>query len=265
MNKNIIVTGGTSGIGKEIADMFRAKGDNVFVLAKDVKQENANFFACDISNEEQVKQAIETIGEKTKNINILINCAGYGISGALELIPSTEAKQEFEVNMIGAFLINKYAIKYMAKGDVIVHISSACSLFALPFRGLYCASKTALSMYSDCLRMELKPLGIKVVDICPGDVKTNFTKNRVKIFETNKRYGDRIANSAHNIDKNQDKRMSPVYVAKKIVKISLKRNPKPRFIIGAKYKLLYFASRIFSKRTMLFITEKMFNGKKKHK
>lgn len=263
MNKVVVITGGTSGIGKEMADIFRAKNDKVFVLANDVKEETEHVLFCDISNEELCKKTIEKVGESQKRIDILINCAGYGISGALELIPSEQAKKQFEVNMLGAFMINKYAIKYMQKNSTIVHISSACSLFALPYRGLYCASKSALSMYSDCLRMELKPLGIKVVDICPGDTKTNFTKNRIKISESNERYGSRITNSAHNIDKNQDKRMDPASVAKKIVKISEKKNPKPRYIIGGKYKFLFFASKIFPKRTMLFFTEKMFSGKKK--
>lgn len=262
MNRIVVITGGSSGIGKEMVEIYKNCGDNVFSLARSIPQ-NDHEIEVDVTNEQQVKLAIEQIGTKFGKIDILINCAGYGISGALELIPTEEAEKEFDVNMIGAFIVNKYAIKFMKKGSVIIHIASACALFALPFRGLYCASKSALNMYSDSLRMELKPFGIKVVSICPGDVKTNFTKNRVKIAITNERYQDRISNSAHNIDKNQEKRMDATMVAKKIVKIANKKSPKPMYIIGAKYKFLYFASKIFPKRTLLHFTEKMFNGKKK--
>lgn len=262
MNRIVVITGGSSGIGKEMVEIYKNCGDNVFSLARSIPQ-NDHEIEVDVTNEQQVKLAIEQIGTKFGRIDILINCAGYGISGALELIPTEEAAKEFDVNMLGAFIVNKYAIKFMKKGSTIVHIASACALFALPFRGLYCASKSALNMYSDSLRMELKPFGIKVISICPGDVKTNFTKNRVKIAITNERYQDRISNSAYNIDKNQEKRMAATMVAKKIVKIANKKSPKPMYIIGAKYKFLYFASKIFPKRTLLHFTEKMFNGKKK--
>jgi short-subunit dehydrogenase len=265
MNKIVVITGGTSGLGKAMADIFREKNDTVLVLAREVSTDNEFEYKCDVSNEEMVKNCIDTIGNKYGKIDILINCAGYGISGALELIPTIEAEKQFDVNMLGCFLVNKYAIKYLHKGSSIIHISSTCALFAVPFRGLYCSSKAALNLYSDSLRMELKPLGINVVSVCPGEIKTNFTKNRVKIFETNERYGDRIANSAYNIDKNQEKRMDAKMVAKKVVKISLKRNPKPMYIISALYKVLYVMSRIFPKRTMLFFTEKIFSGKKKRK
>ena len=263
MNKIVVITGGTSGIGKELVALYKSKQDTVISIARNVEHPDEFNVRCNVSDEIMVKATIENIGTKFGRIDILINCAGYGLSGALELIPTEDADKLFKVNMMGPFMVNKYAIKYMKKGSVIVHIASACSLFALPFRGLYCASKSALDMYSDCLRMELKPQNIKVISICPGDVKTNFTKNRVKISETNQRYGKRISNSAHNIDKNQEKRMSPAYVAQQIAKKVEKKNPKPMYIIGAKYKLLYFASRIFPRRTILFFTEKMFNGKNK--
>ena len=263
MNRIIVITGGTSGIGKELVKIYEEQGDTVCVLSRGVEDGKENYFSCDVSNEEQVKFAIDTIGEKYKKIDILINCAGYGISGALELTPTIEAEKQFDVNMLGCFIVNKHAIKWLVKGSTIVHIASACSLFALPFRGLYCASKAAVYMYSNSLRMELNPLGINVLSICPGEIKTNFTKNRVKIFETNERYGDRIYNAAFNIDKNEDKRMPADKCAKKIYKISVKKNPKPMYIISGKFKLLYFAERFLPKRAMLYFTEKFFSGKKK--
>jgi short-subunit dehydrogenase len=113
--------------------------------------------------------------------------------------------------------------------------------------------------------MEVKPLGINVVAVCPGDVKTNFTKNRVKVTETNERYGDRIKNAAENIDSKEDKRMSPDVVGKKVLKIANKKNPKPLVIVGGKYKFFYFMKKILPTRCLHSFLYKYFGGFKKVK
>ncbi|MBO7508095.1 MAG: SDR family NAD(P)-dependent oxidoreductase [Clostridia bacterium] len=259
MNKICVITGGTSGIGKEIANIYKQNGDTVCILAKEETFDAENYFCVDISNEEMVKTAIDKIGERFGRIDVLVNSAGFGLAGAIELAPSEDVKKEFEVNMFGTFYVNKYAIKYMPENSRIVNIASTCAMFALPYRAFYCASKAAVDIYSRCLNMELANAKIKVVSICPGDVKTNFSKNRVKIFETNERYGERITKSIQKVEGNQEKRMSPVFVAKKIVKFASKKNPKPMYIIGAKYKFLYFLSKILPQKAMLWATKKMFS------
>lgn len=258
MNKVVVITGGSSGIGKGLADLFLKDGDKVFVLALDAENTETSF-KIDVSDDEAVRNAIETIGQKEGKIDVVVNCAGFGIAGALELTPLSGAKKQFDVNFFGTFNVNKYAIKFMTENSVIVNIASACALFPLPYRGLYSASKSAVNLYSESLAMELAPSKIKVISINPGDTKTNFCKNRVKVFETNERYGDRIARSLERVDGNQERRMTTEYVAKKIYKISLKKNPKTMYIIGKKYKFLYFASRVLPKRLMLHFTKKMFN------
>ena len=259
MSKIVVITGGTSGIGKEIANIFESEGDKVYSLARNVTEETETVLKCDVCEEEQVKNCIEKIVDKEKHIDVVVNCAGYGLAGALELTKLEDAKKQFNTNFFGTFLINKYAIPYMTKNSVIINISSACALFALPYRGLYSASKSAVNLYSESLAMELAESKIKVISICPGDTKTNFVKNRVKVFETNDRYGDRIQKSINKVDGNQEKRMTPEFVAKRIVKISKKKSPKTMYIVGAKYKFLYFLNRIMPKRVMLHFTNKMFN------
>jgi short-subunit dehydrogenase len=116
-------------------------------------------------------------------------------------------------------------------------------------------------MLSYSWRMECEPFGVNICCVCPGDVKTEFTKNRVKNFATNERYGSRIKTATEKFDSKQDKRMEPITVAKKIFKYSLKRKPKPMIIIGAKYKLFYFASKLLPLRALMFILKKMYDGK----
>jgi short-subunit dehydrogenase len=265
MGKIIVITGATSGIGKTTRELFEQRGDTVCSLARHDDGKSKNFYACDVSNEENVKTVFEEIGKKFGKIDILINNAGFGISGALELINSEQIKNLYDVNLFGTIYCYKYGLKYMSSGGKIVNISSACALFPLPYRGYYCSSKSAVSMLSNCMRMECKPLGIDVVAVCPGDVKTNFTKNRVKNFETNERYGDRIKNATQGIDGREDKRMKPDCVAKAIVKICDKKKTKPYYIVGAKYKVLNFVMRFFPLATLLNSTEKLFGGHKKPK
>ena len=120
-------------------------------------------------------------------------------------------------------------------------------------------------MLTNCMRMECKPLGIDVVAICPGDVKTNFTKNRVKSFATNQRYGERIKYATEGIDGRENKRMKPECVSKVIYSVANKRKTKPYYIVGAKYKFLNFVMRFLPVGVLLHFTEKYFGGHKKPK
>lgn len=260
MKKVVVITGGTSGIGESTAKLFDKNGDTVVVLARKNSNHSKNFFMCDVSNEVMVQDVFQKIYQTFGNIDILINNAGYGISGAVELIDDQTMQNLFEVNFYGVVNCSKYCLPYMKEGAKIINISSACALFPLPFRSLYCASKSAVNMLSFSMRLELKPAGIEVVSICPGDVKTNFTKNRVKVFETNDRYKDRIKNAALTIDTREDKRMSPDKVAKVIFKQSLKRHNKPFVIVGGLYKILYFFTKIFPQSWVHAVILKMFGG-----
>lgn len=263
MNRVVLITGGSSGIGKITAQMFNDNGDNVFTIARNYEQKTDKDYVCDVSNEESVKQIVEEIGNKNGVIDVIVNCAGYGISGALELTPSADAEKIFQINVMGVFYVNKYALKFMKSGGKIINISSTCALFPLPYRALYCATKSALNMLSFGQAMECKPFNVQVTSICPGEVKTNFTKNRIKITETNSRYGKRIERAKDRIDKHENKRMPPEKVAKVIFNCSNKKKMKPMIIVGGKYKLLYFFSKIFPLKVLLFFTEKFYGGHSK--
>ena len=261
--RNVVITGGTSGIGKSCLEYFSNKGDNVIVLARNNPENLPNFYKCDVSSSKEVEQVFSLIGQKYTGIDVLINNAGYGISGAIELIPEEQIRNMFDVNFFGVINCYKSALPFMNKNSTIINVSSACALFPLPFRGIYCSSKSALNMLTFSMKMECKPFGVNVCSVCPGDVKTNFTKNRVKNFETNERYGERIKNATEKVDSREEKRMKPEVVAKAIYKVSLKKNPKPFVIVGAKYKILYFAMRFLPLSWLIHFTSKFFGGFKK--
>ncbi len=262
MNRIVIVTGGTSGIGKATVELFKKNGDKVYVLAR-TSEDVENMYVCDVSVEENVKDTIETIGKSEGRIDIIVNSAGYGLSGAVELTPQEEVKKIIDANFFGTLFVNKYALPFMKNGGKIINISSTCALFPLPYRSFYCATKSAVNMLSFGLQMECKQFGVQVCAICPGEVKTNFTKNRIKIFKTNERYENRIENAANYIDSKQDKRMPPEKVANVIFKTCNKSKIKPMIIVGGKYRALYVLSKFLPLSWLLNITEKNFGGHKK--
>lgn len=262
MNKIVVITGASSGIGKQTKELFEAKNDVVINLSLEINKPDKFNYNCDVSNEEQVKSIFESIGKDFGKVDVLINCAGYGMSAITELISPAVARKIYDVNVMGVFYCSKYVLPLMDKGSKIINISSAMALLPLPFRTMYASSKAAVLTYSFAQRMECLPCGIQICAICPGDVKSNFTKNRIKNFETNERYGNRIKSATEHIDSREEKRMEPIVVAKKLVSLSYKKKMKPMVIVGGKYKMLYFLSKCFPKSWVLGVITKLYGGTK---
>lgn len=259
-NRVVVITGATSGIGLETANLYRQNGDIVCSLSLTNPNNVENFYYCNVANDELVKQVMDEIGQKYGHIDILINNAGYGVSGVTELISSERAHAIFDVNTFGVLSCTNHALKYMPKGSKVINISSTCALFPVPFRTLYCASKAATSMITYSQRLECRDFGVEIGCVCPGDTKTNFTKNREKHFDTVDRYGDRPIVAAERIDSKNDKRMSPSIIAKKLFKMGSKKHLKAMTIISAKYKLLYFVNRFLPMSVLLHFDEKLMGG-----
>lgn len=256
MSKIVVITGASSGIGNGLKQRYINDGNVVISLDKNCENPDSTNYVCDVSNKAQVEQVFDEIGKKYGVIDILINCAGYAVYGATELVDTQKAKDMFDVNYFGVLNCTKAALKYMKKGSSIFNISSACAFFAVPFRTHYSASKAAVSMLSYGFRMELMESGIDVVCICPGDVRTNFSKNRVKTFDTNERYGDKIEKSAKQIEDRESKRMTIDFATKKMYRIFVKKKHKPMYIIGSSMKWAYLANRLFPLNLILKVTKK---------
>ncbi len=255
--KVVVITGASSGIGKALYQKFENAGNVVINLSRS-ENLNINSIVCDVSKPEQVKEAFAKIENDYKKIDLLINNAGFGLSGITELVSPEKAEEILNTNFLGALYCSQNALKLMGKNSRIVNISSATALFPLPYRTLYCASKAALSSLSQGLRMELAHAKIDVVSICPGDTKTPFTTNRVKNFETTSRYEDRAKSATLKLDSKTEKRMSTEYVANKIYNICNKNKTKPQYIVGNKYKVFYFFQKVLPIKLFNKIIEKLF-------
>lgn len=252
MNKNIIITGGSSGIGLALKEYYKSKGDRVFDISL-----NGGDYNCDVSNFEAMQNVFKDIESKVEKIDMLINCAGFGVSGLVELVPNETSKKIFDVNVFGTIYACKLVLPLMKDEGKIINIASVLALFPVPYRGFYCSSKAAVASISDSLRMELSGTKIQVCTLYPGDVKTNFSKNRVKNFDTNERYGDAPIKTTNYVDSRENKRMSVEFAVKKIIKAIERKKLKPMKIISRKYSLVYFISKFFPKSAVIKVTQKV--------
>ena len=258
IKRNIVITGSSSGIGQALKNHFIANGD--FVLGISLSNDDYN---CNVSNFEEMKKVFDDIATKMDKIDILIPCAGLGVYGAIELIENVKVKTQYDVNVMGVINAIQCALPLMKNEGKMVNISSICELFPIPFRSFYSSNKSAVSMLSDCLRMELCKTKIQSTAICPCEVKTNFTKNRVNTYASNEKYGDAPSASLNKITEREDKRMPIEKATKIIVKIVNKKKLKPQYIMSFRNKLLYQAQKFFPRSLVLKVLTKMFYKSKK--
>ena len=127
--RTVVITGASSGIGKGLKEIFERKGDKVIDVSLDGKD-----YKCDVGDEKRLKEVFDDIYLNHGGIDILVTCAGYGVSGAIELIKEDDAKKQFDVNFFGTSNTCKYAIPMMNRKGKIVIISSATAIFPLPFK-----------------------------------------------------------------------------------------------------------------------------------
>ncbi len=260
-NKTILITGGSSGIGLELFNKLKNKNKVITVGLNDFEQEN--YYICDVSNHEQVKQVISQIVSQHGKLDIVINCAGYGMSGATQLINIETQKQMMNVNLFGIVNVVQNVLPHLNSKAKIVNISSASGLFCVPYRTMYAVTKSAVNMFTFGLRMELNQTDYQVTSICPGNIKTNFTLNRVKEFETNELYGNQISESTSRLDSKEDKRMSVDKATNQMLKIISKKKFKPYYIIGNGIKALNFFARFVPKSWVEKVTLKTMLKKQK--
>ena len=241
MGKVVILTGGTSGIGQAVVRRLRAKGCRVYEFSRRASASDAMHFSVDVTSEAAVKAAVDTVMAAEGRIDILINNAGMGISGAMEFTDPADARRLMDVNLFGMDNMIRAVLPHMraAKAGRIVNISSVAGVFAIPFQAWYSISKAAVRSLTLALANEVDPFGIQVTSVMPGDIHTGFTAARKKSDAGDDVYGGRISRSVARMEKDETNGMSPDRAAKTIVRVALqKRRVKPEYTIGFSYKLL---------------------------
>lgn len=239
MSKVVLITGGSSGIGKSIGEFLQSKGFVVYGTSRNPKNYSDSLFplvALDVTKPETITNCITQVLDKTSKIDVLINNAGAGITGPIEEIPEAELKRNFETNFFGPINVIKAVLPTMRaqKSGLIINITSIAGYMGLPYRGVYSASKGALELITEAFRMELKAFNVELTNVAPGDFATNIAAGRyhAPVLEDSpykKPYGDTLK----TMDSHVDEGGNPQEVADVILKIINTDKPKVHYKVGA--------------------------------
>ena len=245
--KTALVTGGSSGIGRCTASALSQSGYTVYEFSRrDIPIKGVKHMSVDVTDEASVQAAVEQILRERGSIDILVNCAGFGISGAVEFTELKQAKAQFDVNFFGTVNVSRAVLPSMRRhrGGHIVNISSVAAVAHIPFQAFYSASKAAVSSYSCALDNEVSPYGVRVTAVELGDIHTGFTQARQKTASGDDEYGGRISRSVSQMEKDELSGMPPEVVGTYIARIAQKKNCAPICVVGVKYKILRFLCKI---------------------
>lgn len=254
MDKKItVLTGGTSGIGMQTALALKNAGYTVYELSRRAQGvEGLNHLVADVTDEAAVKKAVDEIVAREGKIDVLVNNAGFGISGAVEFTKTEDAKRLFDTNFFGMVNMNRAVVPVMREAGQgrIVNISSVAGQIPIPFQTYYSAAKAATNSYTMALANELRPYGVTVCAVQPGDIKTGFTKAREKTVDGDDVYGGRIGRSVSRMEHDEQTGMDPAVAGKFIANVAMKKRVSPIYTIGASYSFLTFLTRLMSWKTM---------------
>jgi NAD(P)-dependent dehydrogenase (short-subunit alcohol dehydrogenase family) len=268
MKKVILITGASSGMGKEAARALIQQGHTVYTLARridqmaDLQTLGGHPLQLDVTREAEIGQVVDSIIGKEGRIDVLWNNAGYGLYGAVEDVPLEEARKQFEVNLFGLAAITQHVVPHMRQAGrgTIINTSSMGGKMYTPMGAWYHASKHAVEGLSDCLRLELKPFGIDVVVLEPGIIETEF--GDVMLRSLSKYSGKTAYRGITGKLVAATKKMyangggsKPSLIADTLVKIIEARKPATRYRVGKFAKPMvwlrvYLGDRLFDRIVM---------------
>lgn len=279
MNNSVLITGASSGIGKEIAITLAKEGYNVFAGVRskadkiDVERNSKNIYGVylDVTNEESIDKAFWYVQKKTDSLSCIINNAGIAMKGPIEFLPVEKFKEQFDVNTFGAVAIAQKFLPMMSEGKII-NMSSMASSGIVPFAAAYGASKCAMDMIFNNLLIELNNPKIKIVSIKPGIIKTPFWEKWAKHSTNFSKYLPPIALEKYNKEiewvKNRSRKndltgMDARRVVEVILKIIKSKNPKLSYILGFRaFCILAFSK--FPQRFVNYVVRLVINSKIKN-
>lgn len=237
MNRNVFITGASSGIGKAIATYLTEQGCRVIGTARRLRQDFDGPFELiplEVTDDVSVQHACELALDRLRRIDVLINNAGYGLSGPIEDTDIAAAKEQFDVNYFGVVRTTNALLPHFRanRAGTIINISSLGGLISLPFQAHYSASKYALEGYTEALRMELKPFGIQVCNVNPGDFNTAFTEHRKIVERTSEEYMAAFERFLAMYENDERNGSSPLLVARLVARLIQEKRLKVRYTVG---------------------------------
>jgi short-subunit dehydrogenase len=258
MTRVILITGISSGFGRETAKLLAEEGHSVYgTVRKECETTTlVNVLKMDLTDKESIQNVVRTIIEKEGRIDVLINNAGMHTGGPVETTPEKNIRLQIDTNFTGIVNLTNTVLPVMRNqgGGMIINISSIGGLMGLPFQAFYSASKFAIEGYSEALRIEVRGFNIKVVVVNPGDFHTSNSANRRNFLAPGGPYLEQFERSLSIIEKDEANGWSPEILAKKISVIIKRKNPRQRYVVASiEQKLAVLLKRILPGRLFMKI------------
>jgi short-subunit dehydrogenase len=259
-NKVALITGASSGMGKDFSLRLLDEGYIVYGVARriermsDIEGAGGHTIKLDITDDSSIVATVDQIIKEQGRIDVLINNAGYGSYGAIEDVPIEEAKRQFEVNIFGLARLTQLVLPHMRKNNFgkIINISSIGGKIYSPLGGWYHATKHALEGLSDCLRFETKQFGIDVIIIEPGGIESEWggiALDAAMECSGSTAYSE-TAKGFKKIMETFKKQASPKVITDLVMKALRAKKPKTRYSAGTAAKPMLFMRKILSDRML---------------
>lgn len=262
MQKVVLISGASSGLGKATALHLSKLGYRVFGTSRNPKKytEKLPFklLPLEITDAASINACVTQILKQTDRLDVLINNAGVGITGPMEEIEAQAVRDNFATNCFGPLLLAQAVLPQMRKqaSGFILNITSIAAYSGLPFRGVYSASKSAFSILTESLRMEVKGFGIQVCTLAPGDYATDIASRRYHAPVLQNSAYPKYQEGLETMNEHVAAGNPPIEIAKAIAAILKKKNPKVHYQVGPFMQKLsktlkkILPSRIFEKLIM---------------
>jgi len=239
----VLITGTSLGIGKLTAELLAGRGFIVFGTSRKAsagRGDGVEMLQLDVTSDGSVAKCVSSLLQKTGRLDVLVNNAGQAYAGGLEETSLEEAKAQFDCNFFGAVRMVNAVLPQMRerRSGQIINVASLAATFPIPFGGYYGAAKSALIVYSEVLRQELKNLGVRVSVVEPGFFNTHHS--RISAANSISDY-DEVRKRAQSVDEELfDKGADPKEVAETILKIIESPSPRLHYVVGREKRYLFF-------------------------
>src|SRR5438874_1797423 len=237
-NKITLVTGVSSGIGREIAQLLAERGARVFGTVRNPRSASSihgvELVSIDVTEDASVNAAVQSIVQKAGPIQFLVNNAGYSFMGALEETSVAEARQQFETNLFGVLRVTNAILPAMRQQSFgrIVNISSVLGFLPAPYMGVYAASKHAVEGYTETLDHEIRRFGVRALLVEPAYTKTKIRGNSKFAKGTLEVYADERKRLTDAIQQNIEHGDDPRIVAEAVSQALTAKSPRLRYPVG---------------------------------
>jgi NAD(P)-dependent dehydrogenase (short-subunit alcohol dehydrogenase family) len=236
--KRVFLTGASSGIGRAIAHALLARGDEVWGTSRNLeripKMPRWHGVRLDLADPLSIEEAFNAALAEASYFDVLINNAGAGHFGPAELLPPETVASQFQILVFGQIQLMQLALRHMqARGEgLIINVTSLASRLPVPFMAAYNAAKAALASFTMSIQLELGNSRVHVVDLQPGDIRTEFNQGVIKSTKLNPRYDAKVARTWEVVERVMKNAPGPDLVAQHVLKLVNADRPPPRVTVG---------------------------------